>query len=72
MAQPPKPEPIFMEMNQIPISEMRVDVTLRFTRLFRFRLWLGLKLFHLLSILWDCDIDVDYNDDPSRITEVDG
>ncbi len=66
---PQTPKELSLKMNHIPIKRIDVKVDLKITRLFRIRLWIGLYLIRLLSIVWDCNLDIKYVDDPSRITE---
>ena len=70
MTQISEEQELSLKMNQVPIKQINVKVDLKFTRLFRIRLWVGLELLWLLSHVWDCNIDVDLVDDPSRLVEV--
>ncbi len=66
----PEEQELLLKMNQVPIKEINVKVDLKITRLFRIRMWIGLELLWWLGLVWDCNIDVDFVDDPSRLVEV--
>lgn len=70
MARIPKELELSLKMNQIPVDKITVTVDLKITRLFHIRLWIGIQLLWLLATLWDCELDVEYKEDPSRLVEV--
>ena len=54
----PKAKTFEFEVNQVPADSITVFVNVKYTRLFRFRMWLGTKLLFALGRLWDCNIEI--------------
>lgn len=45
-----------MKVGKVPIQKLTIEVSVKFTWLFRLRMWLGLTAIRFVAFVWDCEV----------------